>query len=437
MLPSVTLPPSLASLVQPLRSCFTAPSFATFCALLVGQVAAVRRRTVCGMWIAAGLSRLVHHGRAHWFFARARWCPDALGRAVAALVVGLFLPPDAAVEVVVDDTLFRRYGRKVHAAAWQHDGSVQGAHKFGYGNCWVVVGIVVWLPVLARPVCLPVLFRLWRPKQQVSKVDHAVALVTLLAQVLGRRVHVTGDAAYHGPACKLLPAQVTWTCRLQRNAVLHEIAPQRREGRRGRPALKGPRLGTPADLATALAWKTVTVERYGLFDTIGIAACTCLWYGAFGTRQVRIILVREPGTTSGHDLALVTTDLLTPAALVVARYAARWSIETMIVDAKQVLGVGQARNRCVRAVERTVPFGLIAMTIAMVWYARHGHHPQDVNDRASLSPWYATKTEPAFEDMLIKLRRTLIAARFSPTRAAQPTPAEILEVQRAWAAAAA
>ena len=334
MLPSVTLPPSLASLVQPLRSCFTAPSFVTFCALLAGHVAAVRRRTVCGMWIAAGLSRLVHHGRAHWFFARARWCPDALGLTLAAMIVGMFLPADAAVEVAVDDTLFRRYGRKVHAASWQHDGSAQGPHKFGYGNCWVIAGIVVWLPVLARPVCLPVLFRLWRPKQRTSKVDHAVDLVTMLAAALpARQVHVIGDAAYHGPACKTLPARVTWTCRLQRNAVLHDIAPPRQAGQRGRPRLKGPRLGSPADLAATLSWRTATIERYGQWDTIGIAARTCLWYGAFGVRQVRVILVREPGTTTGHDLALVTTDLLTPPVLIVARYAALWSIETTFADA--------------------------------------------------------------------------------------------------------
>ncbi|MFI6244454.1 transposase [Micromonospora sp. NPDC050795] len=125
MLPSVTLPASLASLVRPLRSCFTVPSFAMFCALLVGQIAAIRRRTVCGMWIAAGLSRLVRHGRAHWFFARARWCPDTVGLAVAAMIVDLFLPADAAVEVVVDDTLFRVVCRQ-DAPAGEDPGRVGG-----------------------------------------------------------------------------------------------------------------------------------------------------------------------------------------------------------------------------------------------------------------------------------------------------------------------
>jgi hypothetical protein len=45
--------------------------------------------------------------------------------------------------------------------------------------------------------------------------------------------------------------------------------------------------------------------------------------------------------------------------------------------------------------------------------------------------------EPAFEDMLIKVRRTLIAARFSAGRPAQPTTEQIRAVLAAWNDAAA
>jgi len=85
-----------------------------------------------------------------------------------------------------------------------------------------------------------------------------------------------------------------------------------------------------------------------------------------------------------------------------------------------VLGAGEARNRVKRAVERTVPFALLAHTLIVCWYARHGHDPAGTGDRRAAQPWYRTKTEPAFEDMLIKLRRTMIAARFSASRPAQP-----------------
>ena len=41
-------------------------------------------------------------------------------------------------------------------------------------------------------------------------------------------------------------------------------------------------------------------------------------------------------------------------------------------------GVGEARNRTRRAVERTVPFGLICFSVVTLWYALHGHAPADV-----------------------------------------------------------
>jgi hypothetical protein len=92
MLPDVTLPASLAGLLWALRPVFTAPSFGTFCGLVAGLAGQVRRRTVCGMLVGAGLGRCWPHDRAHYFFARAAWDLDALGLAVARLVVGLGRP---------------------------------------------------------------------------------------------------------------------------------------------------------------------------------------------------------------------------------------------------------------------------------------------------------------------------------------------------------
>jgi hypothetical protein len=58
-----------------------------------------------------------------------------------------------------------------------------------------------------------------------------------------------------------------------------------------------------------------------------------------------------------------------------ARYASRWGIEKAFADARQIMGVGEAGNRTRRAVERTVPFGLICFSVVTLWYALHGHAP--------------------------------------------------------------
>jgi len=445
MLPGLNLPASLAGLLLMLRPVFTGPSFRTFCGLAAGLCGQVRRRTVCGMLLGAGLGWCWPHDRAHYFFARAAWDLDELGLAVARLVVALLVPAGEPLVVAVDDSVFRRCGRRVFGAAWQHDGSSPAKNKLSFGTCFVTAGIVVALPFCTRPVCLPVLARLHVPGRgrqgrrarrqaaAASTVTTAAALVALLAGAFpGRRIDVVADAHYHGPALRDLPAGVTWTTRLPRNAVLYQLAPPRVR-KPGRPPRKGPRLGTWAEMAAAAAWTPAAVHVYGRDRDEDLAEITCLWYGCLDVITVRVILARDAATT----LALVTTDLDTCPAELTERYAAHWAVEQAFADARNVLGAGEARTRARRAVERAVPFALIVHTLVIVWYARHGYDRSDIGERRAAEPWYPAKTGPAFEDMLTKLRRVMITARISGGSPAHPEPRQIQAVLAAWHAAAA
>ncbi len=80
---------------------------------------------------------------------------------------------------------------------------------------------------------------------------------------------------------------------------------------------------------------------------------------------------------------------------------------------------------------------MLVHTMIIIWYARHGHHDADIAGRRAAQPWYQSKTEPAFEDMLTKLRRVMITARISRARSTPPAPEEIQDVLAAWTAAAA
>lgn len=443
MLREVTLPGTLSRVLATFRPCFTAPTFETFAALVAGLVAQPVARTVCGMLTGAGLARVWHHCRAHRFFSMARWCPQQWGLLLAEVIVTALLPSGAAVTVAVDDTLFRRRGKKVHGVGWFHDGSAAGQAKLGFGNNWVVVAIIVTLPFLTRPVALPVLAAL-AVKGGASKPDLARDLVDLIAEHFADRdVHIVADAAYGCGAFIGLGDGMTMTTRAKTNAVFCHVAPPR-TGKRGRPRLKGERVGTPADIASTARWKTTGVSCYGTTRTVQIAEQTCLWYGTWRTDTVRVILVKDhrrrtttASTTNGYDIALVTTDLHATPEQVITRYAARWSIEVTFFDVKNILGVGQARNRTQKAVERTVPFGLFCHSILILWYALHGHHHTDTQDRRNRAPWYGSKTEPSTLDMLTKLRRQIIAARFLPSTPRPATTQETLEVQHAWALAAA
>jgi hypothetical protein len=329
----------------------------------------------------------------------------------------------------------------VPGAGWFHDGSAAGQLKLGYGNNWVVAAIIVTLPWLSRPVALPVLATL-AVKGGRSTPDLARDLIDAIAERFGdRAIHVVGDAAYGCGAFAGLGDDMTMTTRARSNAVFSEPTPPR-TGQRGRPRLKGDRIGTPTQIARSARWKTLTVARYGITTPVAITERRALWYGTWRTDPVRVILLRDTRrtTSSGehsYDIALVTTDLTAPAQEIIARYAARWSIEVTFFDIKNILGVGQARNRVKKAVERTVPFGLFCHSLLILWYTRHGQPSTDTTHRRTSAPWYRSKTEPSTLDMLTSLRRQIIAARFLPPTPRPATTEEILEVQHAWALAAA
>jgi DDE superfamily endonuclease len=443
------LPSSLDALLILFAPCFTRPSFQTFRALLVGQISQTGLRTVCGMLVGARLSAVCHHARAHRFFSHARWSVDELGLRIAELVAARLIEPGAPVLVAVDDTLIHRLGRKIHATFWHHDATANSQQaSVAWGNNWVVVGIVVRLPFLERSVCLPVLFRLWRPKrkhipkgssdpERPGKPELARELIDLLAERLAdRKLDLVGDAAYASEAWRGLPRHVTLTSRLRSNAALYGRTPPR-TGKAGQPRKWGERLAGLAQIALdpATKWTEAAVRRYGKTETLMPCQIDCLWRPLGPETPVRVILVKDASKPSGYQLALISTDLDATPAQLVERYAERWPIELSFEEGKELFGVGQARNRTRKAVERTVPFQFLAMTIGIVWYAVCGHHPDVVSEHRARAPWYLTKSTPSFADMLAKLRRVIIAAQYHPGRGQTPTPREIVQVQRAWALA--
>ena len=443
------LPSSLNELLLLLAPCFTRPSFQTFRAMVAGQISQTGLRTVTGMLVGARLSGVWHHCRAHRFFSHARWDPDELGLGLAVLICERLLAPGAAVLVAVDDTLAHRLGRKIHGTFWHHDATANSQRAtVAWGNNWVVVGIVLRLPFLERSLCLPVLFRLWRPKrkhipkgksdpERPTKPGLAREMLDLLAaRLTDRDIDMVGDAAYASRAWRGLQGRLSITSRLRCNAALYGRRPPR-TGKRGQPRKWGARLESLAQIATdqATEWSEATLRRYGKTETLMLCQVDCLWEPLGSETPVRVILVQDTSKRCGYEIALISTDLKATPAKLVERYADRWPIEVCFEEAKELFGVGHARNRTRKAVERTVPFQFLSMGLTILWYADFGHHPDVVAEHRARAPWYLTKTTPSFADMLAKLRRVIIAAQYHPGQGQTPTPREITQVQQAWAAA--
>jgi hypothetical protein len=140
-MPIGSVPRSLADLLVVFRPCFTAPTFGTFTAMVAGFVAQSGLRTVTGMLAGARLAGVWHHARAHRFFSAARWSADTLGLGVCDLIVA-WLDPAAPVCLVVDDSLFKRTGRKIFGSAGTMTrpppaaSAPRGATTGSWSGCW-------------------------------------------------------------------------------------------------------------------------------------------------------------------------------------------------------------------------------------------------------------------------------------------------------------
>lgn len=138
---TVGLPDTLATLLAAFASCFTVPTVGTFQALVAGFVAQPGRHTVTGMLAGAGLAGRRHHDLAYRLFATARWSADQLGLILLDLIAAMLVPAETPLLLATDDTLWRRTGRRLHGAAWHHDGNGPGRHRPAWGHRWVVVGV--------------------------------------------------------------------------------------------------------------------------------------------------------------------------------------------------------------------------------------------------------------------------------------------------------
>lgn len=411
MLPpeSLPMPREWRELLEELAPAFARRStFRLFAALACGLILA-DRGTVTGMAAAAGIGR--EWRRACWFFASAKWDADALGLAVARLIVKCLLSDGGPLVVAVDGTFFRRWGRHVAEARWAYDGSAQGGKKVAFGNTWVIAALVVRLPCCPSPVALPVLFRLWRGKGTASQVQLAAGLLELLVKAFpGRQVHGTGDAAFHGEP--LVIKGSTWTTRLPASAVTCGPKPPP-TGRRGRPRKQGDRIGTCKDAAAAADWQDVTVRIYGKEHKAQAAAWPCLWYGSFKDAPGQLVLMREPDSKKPYDLGIFTLDTGISPQEAIERYSWRWPIEPSNAAGKQITGAGGACNRVTRAVERTVPFAFLVQSLMTCWYVISCDPAAGLEQRRQRSPWYTAKATPSAADMHAALRDALTEARIN------------------------
>jgi hypothetical protein len=439
----------MEAFIRQFSSCFTGPSFQTFCVIINGWLLGHGRRVVTRILLAGNGLKVKSFSCYHRFFSQARWSVDAVGRVLLGLV-SKFIPQEATIVVAVDDTLNRKTGKRIWAAGMHHDPlrSTAGRAVFSFGHNWVVLSVQLRLPFAPDKVwSLPILMRLYRRKQKKRKAGRprgerkaigqappgeyrtrpqlASEMIALLASWLpNRTIQVVGDSEYAGKSIsRHLPENVHLTSRMVMNAALYDQPSKRRKGQLGAPRKRGRRLPSPTELAKSktVRWTKATVSLYGRRVRVWYKSCTALWYNSAGTRPLRIVVVRDPSGRRKDD-CFFSTELNLSARAVLELFALRWPLEVAFYNSKQFLGLEDPQNRTPQAVRRTAPFALYLHTLVILWFAEHGRF--DVQAYRGTHPWYRQKRTPSFADMLTCLKAASLRDTISRHPGHKPPPAK-------------
>jgi hypothetical protein len=172
-MPEWALPVTFVSLLVELRPVFSGPSFENFQVLVTGWVHALGKRRISDVIRSAGVLATKHFGAYYRFFSKGRWAFDRLGLALFGGVLRLMRVSD--IEVIVDDTLSRRSGKKVALGTMHADPMLRykGRPFFSYGHVFVVLAVYVVSTKLATRTgwALPMLFRLFESSKGGGKKD--------------------------------------------------------------------------------------------------------------------------------------------------------------------------------------------------------------------------------------------------------------------------
>jgi DDE superfamily endonuclease len=401
------LVPGFVGLLQGLSATMTAPTFASLTTVLTGWVF-TSRHTITRMILAAGDVAEKHFSSYHRLFSAARWSRDAMGLAVFDLIQPFL---GNVVLLGLDDTLARKRGLKMFGTGMHHDPLLSSRGKVitNWGHSWVVLGVIVELPFRrGHYYCLPILFRLYLNRKSAGKhrrsyrtrPELAVEMLGLLCNHRkSQRFHVVADSAYGGQSVLcFLPTNCDLTSRLVKDARLYAALPEKKAGTNGRPRKRGERLPTPQAMLAGRC-RRVALEIYGRSEDARLADQVARVHAA-PERPLRVVAVEALRGGRGQEVFYSTCSDAT-AEQVIAWYAMRWSIEVMNHDSKQHLGFEEPQGWTRRSVERTAPLAMLLYSLIVLWFAREGHRSW----RPLICPWYTSKTQPSFADMLGTLRR--------------------------------
>jgi hypothetical protein len=345
----------IITVLEPFRRVFTAPTWKNMLTLLRGTLLrgtllARGRRTVTAALWHTGQEQNPHFSAFQQVLNRARWSPLQASRQLLTRIVETFVQAGGTLDIVIDETLERRWGAKIRKRGHYRDSARSSRERSvsSPGLRWIVLAVVVRVPCTRQRWALPFLSVLATTPQVSQELGlrhktlgmRAHQLVSLLRRWLpGTPIKLLGDLAYSilelGLHCT--HQQITLIAPFRLDSVLHEPPPVRRPHTVGRPPVVGPRLPSLEHVLQdpQTVWQRLTLDWYGEGPrSLELCTGTACWY-RLGSAPLPIgwVLTRDPAGKRPAK-ALFSTDPTQPAEEIVGDFMKRWSLETTFEESR-------------------------------------------------------------------------------------------------------
>ena len=260
-----TLPAVMVTLLLPFEHLFDPRTWRKAQLLAMGAILSPGKRTVSSALNILGIGQHGDFAVYHHVLNRAQWSPLQLSRARLLLVAGRLGSSTEPLVFVIDETVERRWGRKI-AAQGRYRDPVRSHRRPGGDDPRTAMGKPDWVSLMlltrigwaGRHWALPFLTALAtsarydrrKGRRHKTVTDYAQQMLVCLRRWLpDRDLVVVADGGYAKREflrhCQSMSKPVVVVTKLRKDASLYQPAPARRPGQIGRPRVVGVRLPSP------------------------------------------------------------------------------------------------------------------------------------------------------------------------------------------------
>lgn len=374
--------------------------------MAVSSIVGLGRKTITGI-LCAGSRQFEDWSAAYRLFEKARVDRQALFAPVRNAVQEE-IGQDNPLTVLMDDTLIRKRGRKVHGAGWKRDPlGPQFCTNFVWGQRYLQIsaalpdnlapGRVRGIPIDFIHAPSPVkpgkraseeLWKEYRVLQHQARVGTVAAkkLAELREQIENRQIVCAVDGGFTNRTLfREIPENTVLIGRIRKDAKLYAPPQDEDKIRRGRRRWYGQTLQTPEEVRQdqTIPWETVEAYVSGTCRQFEVKHLPAVrWLGS-GDKTVQVIVVRPLAyrPRKGARLLyrkpvfLICSDPDFPLDTLLQTYVWRWEIEVNFRDEKTVMGVGEAQVRKPESVESAPAFIVAAYALLLLAATRSGDKP--------------------------------------------------------------